>query len=138
ASVAMGLDPAIGFLHVDTPNRDSLACDLMEIVRPSGVDTFLLNWLHTEQLRRSDFWEDRNGNCRICTPLVIKLCETADTWFRLVAPVAEFVATELWDSIPKGPSTRALATRLTQSTKRAVKGSEVPAVAMPKAEHLCG
>jgi hypothetical protein len=28
SAVAMGLDPAIGFLHVDTPNRDSLACDL--------------------------------------------------------------------------------------------------------------
>ena len=35
AAVAMGLDPGIGLLHVDAPNRDSLACDLMEPVRPS-------------------------------------------------------------------------------------------------------
>jgi hypothetical protein len=36
------------------------------------------------------------------------------------------------------PYTRAIATRLTQSTKRAVKGSNLPAVTMPKHEHSCG
>jgi CRISPR-associated endonuclease Cas1 len=30
AAAAQGLDPGIGFLHVDTDARDSLACDLME------------------------------------------------------------------------------------------------------------
>jgi CRISPR/Cas system-associated endonuclease Cas1 len=60
AAVAMGLDPAIGLLHMDTPNRDSLACDLMEVCRPRGVEAFLLNWLQSEPLRRPDFWEDRN------------------------------------------------------------------------------
>src|SRR5690242_6568184 len=34
AAAALGLDPGLGFLHVDTPARDSLACDLMEPVRP--------------------------------------------------------------------------------------------------------
>ena len=34
SAVAMGMDPAIGFLHVDTPNRDSLACDIMEPCAP--------------------------------------------------------------------------------------------------------
>lgn len=80
AACAMGLNPAIGFLHVDTPNRDSLACDLMEVCRPSGVDAFVLNWLQSEPLRKSDFWEDRYGNCRIVSSLAVKLCETADTW----------------------------------------------------------
>ena len=60
---AMGLDPGIGLLHADTPNRDSLACDLMEVCRPK-VDAFVLHWLQSEPLRKSDFWEDRNGNCR--------------------------------------------------------------------------
>src|SRR5882762_3330149 len=77
-AVAMGLDPGIGFLHVDTSNRDSLPCDLMEVCRPN-VDRFVLNWLQSEPLRRSDFWEDRNGNCRLVSSLAIKLCETADT-----------------------------------------------------------
>jgi CRISPR associated protein Cas1 len=72
AAVALGLDPGIGFLHVDTPNRDSLTCDLMEVVRPS-VDAFVLNWIQTEPLRKSDFWEDRNGKCRIASRLAIKL-----------------------------------------------------------------
>src|ERR1039458_7834785 len=139
----MGMDPAIGFLHVDTPNRDSLACDLMEVCRPCGVDAFVLNWLKTEPLRRSDFWEDRNGNCRLASSLAIKLCETSDTWRKLVAPVAEYVAKELSSSVPRTahPSKLArqhIATRLTQRNKREVKNSHVPAVKHPKPEHVCG
>ena len=34
AAAALGLDPGIGVMHVDSPARDSLACDLMEPVRP--------------------------------------------------------------------------------------------------------
>lgn len=41
-AAAMGLDPSIGLLHVDTDARDSLACDLMEPVRPQ-VDAYLLD-----------------------------------------------------------------------------------------------
>jgi CRISPR-associated endonuclease Cas1 len=141
SAVAMGLDPAIGFLHVDTPNRDSLACDLMEVCRPRGVDAFVLNWLQSEPLRRSDFWEDRNGNCRIASSLAIKLCETADTWRRLMAPVAEYAAQETWSSISRPASSlarRGIATRLTQRTKRAVKGTDVPSVkAAPKPDSVC-
>jgi len=140
SAVAMGLDPAIGFLHVDTPNRDSLACDLMEVCRPRGVDAFVLNWLQSEPLRKSDFWEDRNGNCRIASSLAIKLCETADAWRRLMAPVAEYVAQETWASISRPASSlarRGLATRLTQQNKREVKGREVPRVKKPKPEHVC-
>jgi len=140
SAVAMGLDPGIGFLHADAPNRDSLACDLMEVCRPK-VDAFVLNWIQSEPLRRSDFWEDRNGNCRIVSSLAIKLCETSDTWRRLVAPVAEYVAQEIWSSISKPTSTSKLvgkiATRLTQRNKREVKGSDVPAVNQPKPEHRC-
>jgi hypothetical protein len=36
----LGLDPGLGVLHRDRPNRDSLACDLMEPVRPL-VDAYL-------------------------------------------------------------------------------------------------
>jgi len=128
SAVAMGLDPGLGLLHVDTPNRDSLACDIMEVCRPRGVDAFVLNWLQSEHLCRSDFWEDRNGNCRIASSLAVKLCQTSETWRRLVAPVAEYVAQELWSSVSKATSTAKLAphliaTRLTQRNKRAAKGS---------------
>jgi CRISPR-associated protein Cas1 len=139
SAAAMGLDPGIGLLHVDTPNRDSLACDIMEPVR-SKCDAFVLHWLQSEPLRRSDFWEDRNGSCRIGSSLAIKLCETSDTWRKLVAPVAESVAQALWSSISKPASTplrRLIASRLTQRNKREAKGSCVPNVNQPKLEHLC-
>ena len=139
SAAAMGLDPGIGVLHVDTPNRDSLACDLMEVCRPR-CDAFVLDWLQSEPLCKSDFWEDRNGNCRIGSSLAIKLCETLGTWRRLVAPVAEYVAQELWSSISKpasAPARRLIATRLTQSRKRSVKGSDVPSVKAPKPDSVC-
>ena len=135
----MGLDPGIGVLHVDTPNRDSLACDLMEVCRPK-VDAFVLNWLQNEPLRKSDFWEDRNGNCRLGSALAIKLAQTSHTWGKLVAPIAEYVAQALWASIsrPRSPvAQRRIATRLTQRNKREVKGSDVPLVKAPKPERVC-
>jgi CRISPR-associated endonuclease Cas1 len=97
ALIAMGLDPEIGLLHCDAPNRSSLANDLQEILRPR-VDSFVLNWIQTERFRKKDFWEDRNGNCRIGSPLARRLCETAGTWRKLAAPVAEWVAQALWNS----------------------------------------
>jgi CRISPR/Cas system-associated endonuclease Cas1 len=135
AAIAMGMDPDIGMLHVDTPNRSSLACDLQEPIRPK-VDAFILNWLQTERLRKPDFWENRQGDCRICSPLVIRLSETADTWRRLVAPVAEHVAQQVWSLIPSA-SKRPIATRLTQRIKRGVKGSDVPEVKQNRPEHVC-
>ena len=139
ACSAMGLDPAIGLLHADTPTRDSLACDIMEVVRPK-VDAFVLDWLLREPLRKPDFFEDTNGNCRLVTSLVTRLCETADVWRRLVAPVAEHVANELWNPVrvPALAKRRLLASRLTQAHRREVKGSEVPAVEIPKnRDHIC-
>jgi CRISPR associated protein Cas1 len=141
SAAAMGLDPGIGVLHVDTPNRDSLACDLMEVCRPK-VDAFVLHWLQSEPLCKSDFWEDRNGNCRLVSALAIKLAQTSHTWSKLVAPIAEYVAQALWSSIPKTASPpkltqRLIATRLTQRNKREVKGSDVAEVESPKPEHGC-
>ncbi|MFZ0139194.1 MAG: CRISPR-associated endonuclease Cas1 [Candidatus Sulfotelmatobacter sp.] len=140
AATAMGLDVGQGFLHMDTPNRDSLACDLMEVCRPGGVDAFVLNWLQSEPLRKSDFWEDRNGNCRISSALAIKLCETSDTWRRLVAPIAEYVAQEIWNSVSKPTSTsKLIATRLTQRNKREATGhpSFPPTKPAPQPESIC-
>lgn len=45
AASELGLDPGLGVLHKDTPNRDSLACDLMEPVRPL-VDAYVFDWLN--------------------------------------------------------------------------------------------
>ncbi len=100
----------------------------------------VLDWLTREPLRKADFFETREGNSRICTPLVVKLCETADIWRKLVAPVAEYVASELWRSVQSriSRSGRLLASRLTGAHRRAAKGSDVPAITIPKvAEHVC-
>jgi CRISPR associated protein, Cas1 family len=103
AARAVGLDASIGIFHVDQPNRDSLACDLMEPVRPQ-VDAYLLDWITTQPLKRDWFFEQTNGNARLMSCLTERLSETSLTWARAVAPVAEWVAQALWSSAGKSTS----------------------------------
>jgi CRISPR-associated endonuclease Cas1 len=124
AAAALGLDPGLGMLHVDAPARDSLACDLMEPVRPH-IDTFVLNWITRETLKREWFFEQHNGNCRLMGTLVERLSETAPTWGRAVAPFAEWVAQSLWSSIRKpARSVQRVPTRLTQRRRTEGRGKE--------------
>jgi CRISPR-associated protein Cas1 len=127
AAAKLGLDPGIGVLHVDTPSRDSLACDLMESIRPE-VDKFLLDWLKSAPLSRNHFFEERNGNCRLMAQFAERLSQTAPTWARLVAPVAEWFAQELFRSTK--PRSLQLPARLTQRHRREVKGADP----LPKAK----
>jgi CRISPR-associated endonuclease Cas1 len=122
AAAALGLDPGLGVLHVDTDARDSLACDLMEPVRPQ-VDAIVLDWIGRAPLRREWFFEERNGNCRLMAPFAVKLSETAETWRNSVASFAERVARILWLSTGGTIRQLAPATRLTQQRKREAKGS---------------
>ncbi len=55
AAEAVGLDPAVGFLHRDRPGRPSLALDLMEELRPIMVDRLVLSLINRRQLRAADF-----------------------------------------------------------------------------------
>jgi len=98
AAVVVGLDPNLGFLHVDTDARASLACDLMEAVRQS-VDAYVLKWIMNEPLRREWFFEERDGNCRLMGPFAAQLSETAEAWAHAVRPVAERVAAMLAETI---------------------------------------
>jgi CRISPR-associated endonuclease Cas1 len=123
AARALGLDAAMGVFHVDQPNRDSLACDLMEPVRPL-VDSYLLDWITTQPLRREWFFEQRNGNARLMASLTEKLSETAPIWARAVAPVAEWVAQTLWRGRKCPNSERLLPTRLTQRRKSEGRGND--------------
>jgi CRISPR-associated endonuclease Cas1 len=137
AASALGLDPGMGLLHVDTPARDSLACDIMEAVRPS-VDAFLLDWIMREPFRRSDFFEQPNGNCRLLRPLAAKLSETTSVWGKLVAPWAEYVARTLWATTSRPSRRSSIPTRLTQQHRREAKGG-LPAatITMPKPDRVC-
>ena len=124
AAASLGLDPGIGVLHVDTHWRDSLACDLMEAVRPQ-VDAFLLDWITHEPLKRTWFFEQRDGNCRLMSELAVRLSETAPTWGRAIAPVAEWVAQSLWTSTRKATrGDKTLPTRLTQRRRSEGRGKE--------------
>jgi CRISPR/Cas system-associated endonuclease Cas1 len=79
AAAELGLDPGLGVLHRDTPNRDSLACDLMEPVRPL-VDAYVFDWTDRGPLRREWFFEQANGNCRLMGEFAAQLSETAAAW----------------------------------------------------------
>jgi CRISPR-associated endonuclease Cas1 len=119
AIAALGLDPGMGVLHMDTTNRDSFACDLMEPIRPD-VDAYVLSRIVRQPLKRNWFFEERNGNCRLMADLASQLAETTSIWARLVAPIAEWTVKE----IASTTRTRRQAppTRLTQNRKRALTG----------------
>jgi CRISPR-associated endonuclease Cas1 len=138
AIAALGLDPGLGVLHFDTTARDSLACDVMEAVRPQ-VDRYVLTWILSRPLRREWFFEQRDGNCRLMSLLAIQLAETAPTWGRAVAPFVEWLTQFLWSTTRKRRKAELPPTRLTQNRKRETKG-QTPRNAMvstPSREKLC-
>ncbi|MGA2336750.1 MAG: CRISPR-associated endonuclease Cas1 [Terriglobales bacterium] len=135
---ALGMDLGLGVgLHTDTANRDSLALDVLEPVRPQ-VEMWLLDWVAREPLRRADFFETATGNCRLMSQICTKLSGTAPVWRKLVAPWAEFVAHTIWAGTSKSKGSRLLSTPLTQQHRRVAKGRPaLPEVKTPKPERLC-
>jgi len=135
-AASLGLDPGIGFLHVDTDARDSLACDLMEPVRPA-VDRFLLEWINDQPLRRDWFFEQRDGSCRLMASFATKLSESSPTWRQIVAPVAEWVSCVLWSTFNQ-QRRKLPPTHLTQSRRRDAKGKpHLHISAPPRPPRLC-
>ena len=132
ALARLGLDPGLGFIHVDTPARDSLGCDLMEVGRPV-IDGYVLRLLH-QVLRRDWFFETKEGNCRLMASFTGQLSETAPMWARAVAPSAEWIVRQLWSAKRRAASDIAPPTRLTQRHKREAKGRSPIA----RVEHING
>ena len=136
---ALGMDAGLGLgLHTDTANRDSLVFDVLEPVRPQ-VETWLLDWIAKEPLRRADFFETATGNCRLMAQMCTHLAGTAPAWAKLIAPWAEYVAQALWTGTKLGRARRSpLPTRLTQQRRTEAKG-KIWAIGAepPKAEHFC-
>lgn len=132
---AIGLDAGLGMgLHTDTPNRDSLALDVLEPVR-TQVENWVLGWVIREPLRRCDFVETANGNCRLMPHLCARLGETAPTWGKLVAPWAEYVSQALWSRVRRF---HRLSTPLTQQHRREVQGRpSFPTIKVPAIDRLC-
>lgn len=57
-----GFDPYVGFLHELDFARESLACDLVEPLRPV-IDRFVWRLFAEQTLRARDFSNERDGSC---------------------------------------------------------------------------
>lgn len=69
ALTSAGLDPFVGFLHADRPNRPSLALDLMEEFRPWLADCLAITLINRQQINPQHFNRREGG--------VVELTETA-------------------------------------------------------------
>lgn len=58
---AMGLDPAVGFLHRDRPGRPGLALDLMEEFRAFVADRLALSLINQKQVSAKGFQKLESG-----------------------------------------------------------------------------
>lgn len=58
---AVGLDPAVGFLHRDRPGRPGLALDLMEEFRPFLADRLVLSLINLGQVNAKGFNKSETG-----------------------------------------------------------------------------
>ena len=58
---AVGLDPAVGFLHTDRPGRPSLALDIMEELRAYLADRLVLSLINRQQVKANDFNQTESG-----------------------------------------------------------------------------
>ncbi len=58
---AVGLDPAVGYLHRDRPGRASLALDLMEELRAYFADRLALSLINRQQVNPKGFSQQETG-----------------------------------------------------------------------------
>ncbi|HEY0779547.1 MAG TPA: CRISPR-associated endonuclease Cas1, partial [Gemmatirosa sp.] len=61
ACESAGLDPAVGFLHVDRPGRPAPALDLMEELRAYLADRLVLSLVNRQQVRAAGFVSAETG-----------------------------------------------------------------------------
>ncbi len=136
ALATLGLDPGLGVIHMDTPRRDSLACDLMEAFRPR-IDLFVLDWIARQPLRRAWFFEERNGNCRLTNSFAEQLAQTAPRWAQEIGPMAEWICKTFWSAMRSNGDSPA--TRLTQTSRKLVHDPSIQPAQSPefRPKRLC-
>jgi CRISPR-associated protein Cas1 len=128
ALCALGLDPQLGWAHVDAPYRASAALDLLEAIRPAA-DAFIAELITTRTFSRMDFIELPTGQVRLAPALAKALSESMLPLFeRAVARPAEHLATKIGASAVSPVRVRTRLTnadrkrgRIGQGTKRALK-----------------
>lgn len=82
ACIANGLDPRIGFVHSDKLGRDSLACDVLEMIR-HHIDDYVISLIHSRVFTIKDFCEPYGydpGTCRIVAPLTHEIAKASYAW----------------------------------------------------------
>jgi len=121
---AYGLSPVLGISHADKPGRDSMALDLLEVIRPA-CDAIVLELFAPDgtipyagnkpaYFDRRWVAETRKGTCRLVAPLTHQLASHAAELGALVMPYAREVAAILARSadavvtIPHVPGVRKL------------------------------
>jgi len=78
-------------IHIDRPERDNLALDLLKVAR-STIEAYVFDLLREKTFRRADFFEARDGHCRLLPPLTEQLAKTAERWAEALGPVVRRVA----------------------------------------------
>lgn len=105
----------------------------------SVVDSYLLDWVTRQPLKREWFFEQRDGNCRLMAPFAVRLSETASIWRRAVAPAAEWIAKQFWSTTQKRTQSTQAPTHLTQAHRREAQvGSRETSVRVVQpTENIC-
>jgi CRISPR-associated endonuclease Cas1 len=137
ACIRLGLDPGLGIIHTDRPNRDSLALDLLEAIRPD-VDAYVLNLLLSRVFRRRDFHERDDGEIRILAPLTHELAETLPLWASAIAPYAEDTRRHLAKASPYDIGDRSPLTNQSRRSSNTVEKRPVRRISAPKICPDCG
>jgi CRISPR/Cas system-associated endonuclease Cas1 len=88
-------DTGLGLLHADQCTRDSWPSDLTEPLWPK-VDEYVLDLIQSRALSKRDFFETREGVCRLMPPLTHELAGAGALWAKELAPVTERVAQALF------------------------------------------
>ena len=86
-------------MHTDQKNRDSLALDLLEALRPI-VERQVLQLLDRRHFTTADVHETRTGACRLLPPLTHELAEALPIYAAAVASFAEAIVHALAGSSP--------------------------------------
>ncbi len=98
----MGLDPYIGFLHQPSIGRESLACDLMEPLRPY-YDIFALK-LFKEQILRADHFTDQANGCFFGKAGRLRFYEAFEQFLEEQQPLIQMQKKELFSFISQQDS----------------------------------
>lgn len=137
ALCTLGLDPQLGWAHVDAPYRASAALDLLEAIRPIA-DAFVAELVTHRTFSRREFVELPTGQVRLGASLAKVLAEAMLPIFeRAVAQPAEQLAATIGASTATPVRVRTRLTNADRKRGRLGRGSK-RAPKIPSACRSCG